>query len=289
MSLRLFISEEQMNVFYTRESLNQALDRDRSEGKSIGFVPTMGALHEGHLALVSRALKQSDSVVVSIFVNPTQFNNSSDLEKYPRMLEKDVDLLNKVGQVIVFAPSTDEIYPETDFFEELDLEGIDTVLEGQFRPGHFQGVVHVVRNLFQIVQPDKAFFGLKDFQQVAVIRLMVKKLNIPVEIVACPTMRSENGLALSSRNLRLSPEEKDNALIIYKTLKLIKELKPNFSPIEAKQKAIEYFQSGKLDLEYLEIVDSTNLKSLEEHWIDGATCCIAAFCGDVRLIDNMQY
>lgn len=289
MSLRLFISEEQMSVFYTKESLIQALDRDRSEGKSIGFVPTMGALHEGHLALVSRALKQSDSVVVSIFVNPTQFNNSSDLEKYPRMLEKDVDLLKEVGNVIVFAPTIEEIYPENDHFEDLDLEGIDTVLEGRFRPGHFQGVVHVVRNLFQIVQPDKAFFGLKDFQQVAVIQLMVKKLGIPVEIIACPTMRSESGLALSSRNLRLTPEQKENALIIYNTLTFIKELKSKYSPNEAKLKAIEYFQNGELELEYLEIVDSTNLKPLNDRWVKGATCCVAAFCGEVRLIDNMQY
>lgn len=278
-----------MSVFYTRESLIQALDRDRSEGKSIGFVPTMGALHEGHLALVSRALKQSDRVVVSIFVNPTQFNNSSDLEKYPRMLEKDVDLLKEVGEVIVFAPTIEEIYPENDHFDELDLEGIDTVLEGRFRPGHFQGVVHVVRNLFQIVQPEKAFFGLKDFQQVAVIRLMVKKLNIPVEIVACPTLRSESGLALSSRNLRLTPEQKENALIIYKTLSFIKELKSKYSPTEAKRKAIEYFQNGELELEYLEIVDSTNLKPLNDQWVTDTTCCIAAFCGEVRLIDNMQY
>lgn len=278
-----------MSVFYTKESLIQALDRDRSEGKSIGFVPTMGALHEGHLALVSRALKQSDSVVVSIFVNPTQFNNSSDLEKYPRMLEKDVDLLKEVGNVIVFAPTIEEIYPENDHFEDLDLEGIDTVLEGRFRPGHFQGVVHVVRNLFQIVQPDKAFFGLKDFQQVAVIQLMVKKLGIPVEIIACPTMRSESGLALSSRNLRLTPEQKENALIIYNTLTFIKELKSKYSPNEAKLKAIEYFQNGELELEYLEIVDSTNLKPLNDRWVKGATCCVAAFCGEVRLIDNMQY
>lgn len=278
-----------MNVFYTRESLIEALDRDRSEGKSIGFVPTMGALHEGHLALVKRAIKHSDRVIVSIFVNPTQFNNSSDLEKYPRMLEKDVELLNEVGNVLVFAPTIDEIYPENDQFEPLDLEGIDTVLEGRFRPGHFQGVVHVVRNLFQIVQPDKAFFGLKDFQQVAVIKLMVKKLNIPVEIVACPTLRSENGLALSSRNLRLTAEQKENALIIYRTLNYIKELKAQFTPQEAKQKAIEYFQNGHLELEYLDIVDSTNLQPLNDVWANGSTCCIAAFCGDVRLIDNMQY
>jgi pantoate--beta-alanine ligase len=205
------------------------------------------------------------------------------------MLEDDVTLLNSVGDVYVFAPSIDEIYPENDSFVPLDLEGIDTVLEGQFRPGHFQGVVHVVRNLFQIVQPTKAFFGLKDFQQVAVIRLMVKKLNIPVDIVACPTLRSENGLALSSRNLRLSEEQRENALIIYRTLKMIDALKDKFSPTETRLKAIEFFQHGKLELEYLEIVDSSSLQTLTDHWVDGATCCIAAYCGDVRLIDNMQY
>jgi pantoate--beta-alanine ligase len=278
-----------MNVFYTRESLIEVLDRERSKGKSIGFVPTMGALHDGHLALVKRAIQQVDTVVVSIFVNPTQFNNALDLEKYPRTLLQDIDLLNSVENVLIFSPSVEEIYPENDHFEPLNLEGIDSVLEGEFRPGHFQGVVHVVRNLFQIVLPDVAYFGLKDFQQVAVIQLMVKKLNLKVEIIACPTLRADNGLALSSRNKRLKTAEKEEVLIIYKTLNFIKELKENNSPVEARKKAIEFFKKGNLKLEYLEIVDNKNLHPLTNTWVEGATCCIAAFCGEVRLIDNMQY
>jgi pantoate--beta-alanine ligase len=278
-----------MNVFYTRESLIEVLDRERSKGKSIGFVPTMGALHDGHLALVKRAIQQVDTVVVSIFVNPTQFNNALDLEKYPRTLLQDIDLLNSVENVLIFSPSVEEIYPENDHFEPLNLEGIDSVLEGEFRPGHFQGVVHVVRNLFQIVLPDVAYFGLKDFQQVAVIQLMVKKLNLKVEIIACPTLRADNGLALSSRNKRLKAAEKEEVLIIYKTLNFIKELKENNSPKEARKKAIEFFKKGNLKLEYLEIVDNKNLHPLTNTWAEGSTCCIAAFCGDVRLIDNMQY
>lgn len=277
-----------MQVFHNTNSLIQALVAEKAAGKTIGFVPTMGALHEGHIALVRKAFEQADKVVVSIFVNPTQFNNPTDLDKYPRMLDEDVELLRTVGDVYIFAPTNDQIYPENDHFDPIDLEGIDTVLEGQFRPGHFQGVVHVVRNLFQIVQPDKAFFGLKDFQQVAIIRMMTKKLNLPVEIIACETERDPDGLALSSRNLRLSDSEKEEALIIFKTLKYLKSIKSLYTPAQAREKAIEFFHQSKLKLEYLEIVDSENLKPLDSEWKSNSTCCIAAFCGAVRLIDNMQ-
>ena len=277
-----------MNVFHTRGSISEAVDALKAKGKTIGFVPTMGALHEGHLALVKRAIDQSDAVVVSIFVNPTQFNNSADLEKYPRMLERDVDLLKTVGEVLVFAPSFQDVYPENDVFTPLDLGGLDTVLEGKFRPGHFQGVVHVVRNLFEIVRPDKAFFGLKDFQQLAIIKKMVDLLKIPVVIVPCPTTREESGLALSSRNLRLSDEERKNALIIYRTLELVAQLRKDHTPAEARAKAINYFNTGDLKLEYIEIVDSETLEILSQNWGEHPTCCIAAFCGEVRLIDNIQ-
>lgn len=278
-----------MNVFHTRESLFDVLSKAKSNGRSIGFVPTMGALHEGHLALVKRAIAESDVVVVSIFVNPTQFNNPADLEKYPRMLEQDVALLATIGDVLVFAPDFKDVYPENDDFEPIELEGMDLNLEGKFRPGHFQGVVHVVRNLFRIVGPDKAFFGLKDFQQLAIIKLMVRKLKMPVEIVECETTRADNGLALSSRNLRLNEDQQKEALIIFNTLERIKEIKKTASPLETKEKAIEFFNQGNLELEYLEIVDSKTLKPLMDSWSSQATCCIAAFCGEVRLIDNMQY
>ncbi len=288
MSIRLSNIDARMNVFTTRKSLNEALASLKEAKKSVGFVPTMGALHEGHLALVKRALSESDTVVVSIFVNPTQFNNMQDLDKYPRMLQADVDLLNSIGEVIVFAPTVEEVYPENDTYTPLDLEGIDNVMEGEFRPGHFQGVVHVVRNLFQIVQPNQAYFGLKDFQQVAVIRLLTKKYNFPIQIIACPTLRETNGLAMSSRNLRLTEKEREDALIIIQTLKYIQSLKATKTPKEAKELAMEYFSNGKLRLEYLEIVNGANLKSLDNEWDEYSVVCLAAFCGAVRLIDNLE-
>lgn len=275
-------------VYKRSEELIKKLDESRAAGKSIGFVPTMGALHEGHLALVKRALADCDEVVVSIFVNPTQFNNPVDLEKYPRMVDKDVLLLSEVGNVHVFAPDYSDVYPEGEEFYGVNLGNLEKVLEGEFRPGHFQGVVHVVRNLFAIVKPNKAYFGLKDFQQVAVIKRMVKELALPVVIVECPTHREENGLAMSSRNLRLSDMEKEEALIIFKTLEYAQSLKSENSPKSVKELAKKYFAKGKLELEYLEIVDGETLEILNEEWSNNSVCCIAAYCGPVRLIDNMK-
>lgn len=275
-------------VYTTQNSLKAALESERNSGKTIGFVPTMGALHAGHLELVKRALSDCEVVVVSIFVNPTQFNNASDLEKYPRTPEKDIELLSATGEVMVFLPSVEEIYTSKDRFPGVDLSNLDTVLEGKFRPGHFEGVVHVVYNLFEIVQPDKAYFGLKDFQQVAVIRSMVEQLDIPVEIVACPTFREQNGLAMSSRNMRLTEQERKDTLIIYQTLEFLKSIKGQVSPEQAREQAIQFFSKGNLELEYLEIVDGKSLRSLTNEWSENAVCCIAAFCGPVRLIDNMQ-
>ena len=277
-----------MNVHYTKNSLQTAIREAKLSGETIGFVPTMGALHEGHLSLVRQAFEQTDTVVVSIFVNPTQFNNAADLEHYPRMLDKDMSLLNALGNVLIFAPSTQEIYPENDHFKDIDLSGMDTVLEGEFRPGHFKGVVHVVYNLFKIVEPDKAFFGRKDFQQVAIIQKMVEVLALVVEIIPCETTRSEDGLALSSRNLRLNKKKKEEALIIFQTLRFIQGLKTSKSPADAKQAGIDYFTKSQLKLEYLAIVDSYTLQELTDVWPKEATCCIAAYCGEVRLIDNMQ-
>jgi pantoate--beta-alanine ligase len=278
-----------MNVYHTRNSLKVALQEVRLKGETIGFVPTMGALHDGHLSLVKQALEQTDRVVVSIFVNPIQFNNAADLAEYPSMLDEDINLLNEFENILIFAPSSSEIYPENDQFKPIDLEGMDTVLEGEFRPGHFKGVVHVVYNLFKIVEPDKAFFGRKDFQQVAIIQKMVAVIGSVVEIVPCDTKRSESGLALSSRNLRLSNDEKEAALIIFQTLQFIRSLQPHKTPNEAQQAAVDFFNKGELKLEYLAIVDSQSLKELTDEWSTEATCCIAAHCGEVRLIDNMQF
>jgi pantoate--beta-alanine ligase len=269
------------------EVLKQALNSARKEGKSIGFVPTMGALHQGHMDLVSRASTECDVVVVSVFVNPTQFNNSADLKHYPRTPEADAELLKKFGCDLAFFPSNTEIYPENWVSPQVDLGGLDQVMEGKFRPGHFKGVVEVVSRLFEIVEPDKAFFGLKDFQQVAVIKKMVEELNLPLEIVACETSRTEKGLAMSSRNKRLSESQKEEALIIFRTLSQAKIDAGKFSPEETAARAIENFEAGSLKLEYLTIVNPDTLQELKGNWVPGATMCIACFCGEVRLIDNL--
>ena len=269
-------------------TLQSVIERSKAEGKKIGFVPTMGALHEGHLNLVKRAYSENDLVVVSIFVNPTQFNNPMDLELYPRMLDQDQKVLSSLGfDILLFAPSTKEVYPEQDVFESVDLRGLEDVLEGTFRPGHFQGVVHVVRNLFRIVLPHKAYFGRKDLQQLAVIRFMTKYFGFDIDIVPCDTLRESTGLAMSSRNLRLSEKEREEALIIIQTLRKVNEWSKTFTPEEVKEKAVSCFSSGNLRLEYVEIVDDLTFKTLDKQWSEKSSCCIAAYCGEVRLIDNM--
>jgi pantoate--beta-alanine ligase len=262
---------------------------EKSSSYSIGFVPTMGALHEGHIKLVERAFSENDFVVVSIFVNPTQFNNPADLNLYPRTLENDLLLLSKVGPCVVFIPAVSTIYPKNDSFQPINLHGLDSVMEGKFRPGHFQGVVHVVHNFFNLIQPNKAYFGKKDFQQLAIIRFMNDYFNFPIEIIACETIREETGLAKSSRNMRLSDAEKKDALLIIETLKLIKKMRSlGLSPMESIEKGIAYFNQGNLQLEYLELVDSNSLLPLFKNWSTHTTCCIAAYCGSVRLIDNLE-
>ena len=277
-----------MKVYSTISSIKKQISVLKSEGKTIGFIPTMGALHYGHISLVKSATSQCDITVVSIFVNPTQFNNSNDLLNYPRTLEADVELLSEIDCDIVFAPNVAEMYPENSFPIQLELGNLATVMGGKYRPGHFDGVVTVVNRLFEIVKPDKAFFGLKDFQQVSVIRFMTKSLQLPVEIIACPTLREQSGLAMSSRNMRLSETDKKDSLIIYEALKLAKELAKNSSPDSVKNKTIEFFNKGKLKLEYFEIVNPNTLESLEKEWVSSATACVVAYCGEVRLIDNMK-
>lgn len=277
-----------MKVYSEIDALQKQISILKSEGKTIGFIPTMGALHYGHISLVESAMKQCDVAIVSIFVNPTQFNNSDDLLKYPRTLDSDLALLSSINCSIVFTPSVEEMYPENRSVTQVGLGELAEIMEGKFRPGHFNGVVDVVSRLFEIVQPDKAFFGLKDFQQVSVIRFMTIKLNLPIEIIPCPTLREDSGLAMSSRNIRLSETDKVDSLVIYRSLQLAKELITNHSPSEVIKRTIAYFETSKLKLEYFEIVDPVTLKSLEEDWVNGATACIVAYCGDVRLIDNME-
>jgi pantoate--beta-alanine ligase len=281
-----------LDKLYTAKTLETWVKTCREKELKIGFVPTMGALHEGHISLIRKAKTENDLVICSIFVNPTQFNNASDLTNYPRTLEEDVLLLEKVFCDAVFIPGVHDIYPEfpnNTTFININLAPLDQIMEGAFRPGHFDGVVNVVYRLFSLVNPQVAYFGLKDFQQVAVIKHMVSVLHLDVNIVACPTARETSGLAKSSRNKRLSDEQKEQALLIYNTLVFGKKLAENHSPKEVLTQLVDYFNKGNLKLEYIEIVHPLTLHNLEENWVSGAVCCIAAFCGEVRLIDNMEF
>lgn len=279
-----------MKLVHTIQELRAELDIQRKAGKKIGLVPTMGALHEGHASLVRRAVAENEIVVVSDFVNPTQFNDKNDLLKYPRTLEADCELLEKEGAAYVFAPSVEEVYPEPDT-RQFSYAPLDTVMEGKYRPGHFNGVCQIVSKLFMMVEPDKAYFGEKDFQQLAIIREMVKQMNFPLEIVGCPIIREADGLALSSRNARLSEEERRQALNISKTLFASKEYATSHM-VEETQKFVEdsIAASEGLELEYFELVDGTTLQKIAT-WdeTDYAVGCITVYCGEVRLIDNIKY
>ena len=276
-----------MKTIYTLANLKIELDALLEKNKKIGLVPTMGALHNGHASLVSKAKTENDVVLTTIFVNPTQFNNPEDLNKYPRKEEEDKKLLEEIGCDILFMPNTEEIYQDYEF-PGIELGKLDTIMEGKQRPGHFLGVCQIVYRLFQITKPTNSYFGLKDFQQVAVIRYMSKFFNLPIKIVACDTVREENGLAMSSRNLRLNDTEKEDAIILFKTLKFIQNNYKNYTPYQLKLNAIHFFNQGNLSLEYLEIVNPETLEQLNETWVEGSIACIVASAGDIRLIDNMK-
>lgn len=279
-----------MKVVSTVKELKVLLDSYRSEGKSIALVPTMGALHAGHASLVERAVKENDVVVVSVFVNPTQFNDKNDLKNYPRTLEADCELLERVGASIAFAPSVEEMYPSEDT-RQFSFEPLDTVMEGACRPGHFNGVAQIVSKLFYAVEPDKAYFGEKDFQQLAIIREMVRQLALHVEIVGCAIVREKDGLAMSSRNTLLSAEERERALTISRTLFNSLDYAKEHSLAETKAFVEECIDNtAGLDLEYFQIVDGNSLQEIKE-WGDSSYVvgCIALFCGKIRLIDNIKY
>ena len=279
-----------MKLVHTIQELRAELDIQRKAGKKIGFVPTMGALHEGHASLVRRAVAENEIVVVSVFVNPTQFNDKNDLLKYPRTLEADCELLEKEGTAYVFAPSVEEIYPEPDT-RQFSYAPLDTVMEGKFRPGHFNGVCQVVSKLFMMVEPDVAYFGEKDFQQLAIIREMVKQMNFPLQIVGCPIVREADGLALSSRNARLSDEQRKQALEISQTLFKSQEYAASHTLAETQKFVEESIAAAEgLELEYFEIVDGMTLQKIAS-WddTDYIVGCITVFCGEVRLIDNIKY
>lgn len=279
-----------MKIVNSIQELKRYLAGERQNNKQIGFVPTMGALHNGHLSLVKCCVEENDVCVVSIFVNPTQFNDKNDLATYPRTFESDCALLEKAGCDYVFAPSEAEMYPEPDT-RTFDFGTVSAVMEGARRPGHFNGVAQIVSKLFYAVEPDNAYFGEKDFQQIAVIRAMVKKLNILVKINACPILRETDGLALSSRNVRLTPEQRQKAPLIARTLKE----STNFAAGKSVQEVIDFVVNTinadpVMQVEYYEIVDGNTMESIG-NWseTDYAVGCITVYCGEVRLIDNIKY
>ena len=279
-----------MKIVNSIQELKRYLAEERQHNRKIGFVPTMGALHNGHLSLVKRCVEENDVCVVSIFVNPTQFNDKNDLATYPRTLDNDCSLLEPAGCNYVFAPAEAEMYPEPDT-RTFDFGTVSAVMEGARRPGHFNGVAQIVSKLFYAVEPDNAYFGEKDFQHIAVIRAMVKQLNIPVKINACPILREADGLALSSRNVRLTPEQRQKAPLIARTLKE----STNFAAGKSVQEVIDYVVNTinadpVMRVEYYEIVDGYTMESIK-NWSDTTypVGCITVYCGDVRLIDNIKY
>jgi len=277
-----------MKLFTTKSELQKALDSFRSKGESIGFVPTMGALHEGHLSLVSKAGKENKVVVVSIFVNPTQFNDPGDLERYPRTLEEDMRKLATVADPFIFAPTVEEMYPEPDT-RKFDFGTLESVMEGRFRPGHFNGVGQIVSKLFDVVLPHRAYFGLKDFQQLVIIKEMVRQLHYDIEIVPCEIVREADGLAMSSRNQLLTPEHRAVAPLISKTLFEAKKLVGEKSVEELKAWVQEKINNSPLlEVEYFDVVDDNHLQSVKTWDEPGVKVgCIAVHAGKVRLIDNV--
>ena len=277
-----------VQVIHTAEELHQFRQKLNENSQSLGFVPTMGALHNGHVSLIKKSTEENDYTLISIFVNPKQFNNSEDLKQYPRTLEADLTLLEGLPQCVVFAPTEAELYPKNDGFVPMDLGSIGRVLEGAFRPGHFEGVVHVVHNLFRLVDANQAYFGQKDFQQLAIIRLLTRFYGFKTTIVACPTIREASGLAMSSRNMRLNEKELQDALIIIETLRFVEAAKDQHSISDTMTAANKLFSTSDLSLEYLAIVDPETLCELSD-WQEKQICCIAAHCGSVRLIDNLLF
>ena len=279
-----------MKTITTIPQLKEAIKTFKVANKTIGFVPTMGALHKGHLSLVSKSISQNDITIVSVFVNPTQFNDPSDLQNYPRTLEKDEKLLQQNKCDILFAPGVDEMYPQPDT-RTFDFGMLDKVMEGPNRPGHFNGVAQIVSKLFDIVTPDKAYFGEKDYQQLAIIRSMVKQYNYPIQIIACPIVRENDNLAMSSRNTRLTPQQREIAPKIAQTL----NNSLNFVPSKTVDQVIKWVtdtlaEESMFKVEYFQIVDGITLQPVSD-WNQAETIvgCIAVYCGPIRLIDNIRY
>ena len=279
-----------MKLCKTIKETNSHISRKKAEGKSVGFVPTMGALHKGHLQLMRRAKQENDLLAVSLFVNPKQFDNPEDLEKYPRNLVNDMRLLEQVGCDVLFAPEVQEMYPEQEHIQ-YDFGKLETVMEGASRKGHFNGVAIVVKKLFDIVMPDRAYFGEKDFQQLAIIRALVKQTKQPVQIIPCPIVREADGLAMSSRNERLTAEERRTAPLIYQILQQAREKVAKVTPAQLKDWVVNEIGKNKaMTLDYFEIAEDTFLQPVSS-WDNkvGTMGFIAVFLGKVRLIDNIRF
>jgi pantoate--beta-alanine ligase len=280
----------QMKKIEKSKDLQQELTQLRASGKSIGFVPTMGALHEGHLSLIKQSNSENDITVVSIFVNPTQFNNKNDFTRYPRILADDIESLKTVQCDLLFIPSENEMYPKEDT-RQFNFGNLDKVMEGKFRPGHFRGVGLIVSKLFEIVLPDKAYFGEKDFQQVAIIKHLTKQLGFNIEIVSCPIIREQDGLAMSSRNMLLSKEQRAEVSLISRTLFESVTKAKSFTVEQTKDWVIRSINKNHyLDVEYFEIVNAETLEPIK-NWEENAEKfgCIAVQVGNIRLIDNIRY
>ena len=278
-----------MKIFIEANKLTQHILSEKEKGQKVGFVPTMGALHQGHMSLIQRAKKENDISICSIFVNPTQFNEASDLKKYPRTLESDVTLLMENENDILFWPTVEQMYPEDLETElELDLEGLDKLMEGEFRPGHFAGVAQVVKRLLDITQPNRLYMGQKDFQQYSIVSKMIKDLKLEVENICCDIIREESGLAMSSRNVRLEPEIKKRASILSKTLQDLKNQLDERPPKELEKWAMDQMSIPDFRPEYVSIVDGYTLQKIEDvSQHDFIVACTAVWAGEVRLIDNM--
>lgn len=276
-----------MQVFHRVSDLELFQQDLQKKGHSLGFVATMGALHEGHITLLRRAQAENDASIVSIFVNPTQFNNPEDLAKYPHRTDEDLALLAAEGASAVFMPSVEEMYGSEVVSEAIDLMGLDKGMEGEFRPGHFDGVATVVKRLFEMIKPQKAYFGNKDYQQVKVVQHVATHFNMPIEVIGCDTARYPSGLAMSSRNFRLSAQGMEDAALIYREMTWAANNYQNFSPQALKEQLAEHFTHSKLDLEYIAFADAESLQLVED-WFQhqSVRIFIAAFCEGVRLIDN---
>jgi pantoate--beta-alanine ligase len=279
-----------MIVYRTKTDLTGHLLSLQNEGKTIGLVPTMGALHQGHMSLVEKAKAENDIVVVTIFVNPAQFNDPSDLDHYPRTLDQDLELLRQLEADLVFVPSVKEMYPEEDT-HIFDLGSLDKVMEGKHRKGHFKGVAQIVSKLFLLIRPHRAYFGQKDFQQLVIIRRLVEILELNLTIVPCPIIREKDGLAMSSRNARLSKEERKLAPFIYETLVQAREKMEDLTPSQLKEwVTLQFKKQSELNLEYFEIVEDKGLMPIDE-WdtLVNKVACLAVHLGGVRLIDNLNF